>query len=274
MNTEYNNSNFQEEETVDLHGLFMKWLNHWHWFLISVLIVGVATAYYLRRTTPEYSVSATILIKDAKKGVGRDISELAAFQDLGMFANSHNSLDNEIEVLKSRSLLAKVIKELGLNIKYKKEGPIRTREYYNNAPVKLRFLEGDSVQDNTIADFKLTILSDTQYSIENEEHGLMGSFSFGKKANTPYGEIMFTPNFTNIPSNPVVYISVSPLISMANNYSKKINVTPISKHTSVIMISLVDAVKYRAQDFINTLIKQYNSDGVDEKNHGECVRSD
>jgi len=266
MNSEYNNNHFQEEESIDLREIFMKWLQHWHWFLISVLLVGLATAYYLRRTTPEYSVSATILIKDAKKGVGGAMSEMAAFQDLGMFSNSHNSLDNEIEILKSRSLLAKVIKELNLNVQYKREGHIRTIEYYNNAPVQLRFLEGDSVQDATKAALKLTILSDTQYSIENEEHGTMGSFSFGKKASTPYGDLMITPRFTEIPNNPVVYISVSPLISMANDYSKNINVAPLSKLTSVITISLVDAVKYRAQDFINILIKQYNADGVDEKN--------
>ena len=69
MNSEYNNNHFQEEESIDLREIFMKWLQHWHWFLISVLLVGIATAYYLRRTTPEYSVSATILIKDAKNNI-------------------------------------------------------------------------------------------------------------------------------------------------------------------------------------------------------------
>ena len=120
MNTEYkNNIYFQEDEMPDYRELFMKWLHHWHWFLISFSIVGLTTAYYLRRTIPEYNVSATILIKDAKKDVGDAMSEIAAFQDLGMFSDSRNSLDNEIEILKSRSLLAKVIKELNLNVQYK-----------------------------------------------------------------------------------------------------------------------------------------------------------
>lgn len=267
MNSEYkNNIDYKEEKTIDLRELFMKWLHHWHWFLISVLLVAVTTAYYLRRTTPEYSVSATILIKDAKQGVGGSISETNAFQDLGMFSNSHNSLENEIEILKSRSLAAKVIKELNLNVQYKREGHIRTREYYNTTPVQLRFLETDSIQDEISVKFKLTILSDTQYSIENEELGSMGSFSFGNRVSTSYGDLMFVPHFSEIPSNPVVYISVSPLLSIANSYSKRINVEPISRKTSVINISLVDAVKDRAQDYINTLIKQYNADGVDEKN--------
>ena len=86
MNTEYNNNiHFQEDETPDLRELFMKWLHHWHWFLISFSVVALATAYYLRRSIPEYNVSATILIKDAKKGVGDAMSEIAAFQDEGRY---------------------------------------------------------------------------------------------------------------------------------------------------------------------------------------------
>ena len=167
-----------------------------------------------------------------------------------------------------------MIKELNLNVQYKREGRIRTREYYNDTPVQLRFLEADSIQDEISVKFKLTILSDTQYSIENEEQGSMGSFSFGNKVSTPYGDLMIIPRFNEIPSNPEVYISVNPLISMANNYSKNINIAPLSKQSSVITISLVDAVKFRAQDYINTLIKQYNVDGITEKNEASKNTAD
>ena len=68
MNAEYNNNiQFPEEQNQDVIELLMKWLYHWHWFLMSLSVVGLATAYYLRRSIPEYNVSATILIKDAKQ---------------------------------------------------------------------------------------------------------------------------------------------------------------------------------------------------------------
>ena len=41
-----------------------------------------------------------------------------------MFSNTQNSLENEIEVLKSRSIIAKVIKELNLNVQYRSDGSI------------------------------------------------------------------------------------------------------------------------------------------------------
>ena len=91
MNSDYNNNiHSLHEENINLQELFLKFIHFWRWFLISTIIVGLITAYYLRRTIPEYNVSATILIKDAKKGVGDAMSEIAAFQDLGLFSNSLN----------------------------------------------------------------------------------------------------------------------------------------------------------------------------------------
>ena len=266
MYTKNNNIDFKEAEIIDLRELFSKWLHHWHWFLICILIIGGITAYYLRKTIPEYSVSATILIKDAKKGVGDAMSEIAAFQDLSMFSNSLNSLDNEIEILKSRSLLAKVIRELNLNVQYKFEGRIRTVEYYNDAPVELKFVDGDSIKNRTNCDLKLTIISDKQYSLEDEKNGHIGLFYFNKKASTPYGNLIFASNFIEIPNNTEIFISVTPLAKMADEYSQKINVSPLSKQATIITVSLEDAVKFRARDFVNTLIKLYNTDGINEKN--------
>ena len=94
----------------------------------------------------------------------------------------------------------------------------------------------------------------------------MGSYYFGKKASTPFGDIIITPTFSELPDNPVVYINVIPLINLADFYSKKINVSPLSKQSTILTISLVDAVKLRAAEFVNTLIKKYNEDGIDEKN--------
>ena len=137
MNMEYKkNINLQEEESFDLRGVFINWINHWHWFAICIFIFSLASAFYLRRTTPEYNVSATILIKDAKKGVGDAMSEIAAFQDLSMFSNSLNSLDNEIEILKSRSLLAKVIKELNLNVQFLMSSGARLRYVEKNCTLR------------------------------------------------------------------------------------------------------------------------------------------
>ena len=193
-----NHLNFFEEERTDFREIFMKWYHHWRWFLISILLISLITGYFLRRSTPEFNVSATILIKDAKKGVGNAMSEISAFQDLGLFSNSQNSLENEIEILKSRTLLSKVIKTLNLNIRYIVEGRIKTSEYYLDSPVSFSFIKGDTLQDITEAEFKIEIISDKEYSLVHEESGYSESHLFGIKANSPVGELMITSNFDEI----------------------------------------------------------------------------
>ena len=54
---------------------------------------------------------------------------------------------------------------------------------------------------------------------------------------------------------------------MADEYSKKLYLSNTnSNHSHHLVLGLAFPVKERAQDFINSLIKQYNSDGIIIKN--------
>ena len=61
--------NFSVEETQDtnLKDLLIKYLFHWKWFLISMIIAVALGFVFLRYQTPQYEVNATILIKDDEK---------------------------------------------------------------------------------------------------------------------------------------------------------------------------------------------------------------
>ena len=64
----------QSEEQINIQEILFRYLIHWPWFVVSV-IVCVAVAWgYLRLATPVYNVSATVLIKDEKKGGGANMS--------------------------------------------------------------------------------------------------------------------------------------------------------------------------------------------------------
>ena len=62
------------EEQINIQEILFRYLIHWPWFVVSV-IVCIALAWgYLRLTTPIYNVSATVLVKDEKKGGGANMS--------------------------------------------------------------------------------------------------------------------------------------------------------------------------------------------------------
>ena len=57
------------EEQIDFRALLFKYIIHWPWFVGAVLLCFVGAWFYLHWATPIYNISATVLIKDEKKGV-------------------------------------------------------------------------------------------------------------------------------------------------------------------------------------------------------------
>ncbi len=84
----------EDNDAINIRAELEKYIIHWKWFLMGVIIALVGAFLYLRYSTPKYTASTTILIKDDKKsGIS---AELEAFKDLGIIGGSSNNIDNEI----------------------------------------------------------------------------------------------------------------------------------------------------------------------------------
>ena len=53
-----------QEETIDIKALILKYTQYWYYFVLSILFFGFIAYLNNRYTTPEYSVSTTLLIRD------------------------------------------------------------------------------------------------------------------------------------------------------------------------------------------------------------------
>lgn len=255
------------DEEINLRDQLDAYLVHWKWFVISVVLCVALAFVYLRYATPQYSVSATIMIKDDKKG-GMMNSELSAFQDIGLFGNMTNSVDNEMEVLRSRTLMENVVKKLGLNIVYYTKGNIRTSEVYKSTPVYVNFSLPDSVLHKADTSFTVKITSKTGFRIYNQDGDDIGDYGFGEKVNFQNRKITVLPRFDKLEelNSREVLVQVRPLAKVTLDYQKNVQVAPVDKNTSVIKLSLSSAVRQKAEDVLNTLIEQYNIDVVTDKN--------
>lgn len=110
-----NNMNEQDEEKINYQELLFRYIIHWPWFVASVLICLIGAWTYLHFQTPVYQISASIMIKDDKKGGGStDLENLG----IGGVITSTQSIENEIEVLRSKTILKEVVNNLELYITY------------------------------------------------------------------------------------------------------------------------------------------------------------
>ena len=124
-------SNFNLKEEIE------NYISHWKWFVVGVFVCFTVAYLYLRYTIPQYKATSTILVKDDRKG--SMASELSAFSDLGLLSGVKSNVDNEIEVIKSRTLIASTIKDLELTTAYLNLGRVKSEELYKGSPIQIFF---------------------------------------------------------------------------------------------------------------------------------------
>ena len=66
-----------EDNSLDFKKIIYTFLQYWPWFLGSIFICLLIAFLYLRYTTPVYTITSKILIKDDKGGPEASSSRLA-----------------------------------------------------------------------------------------------------------------------------------------------------------------------------------------------------
>lgn len=258
--------NLNEENELTLREQIETYLRYWPWFLGTVIIALIAASIYLRYAVTTYNTTATILIKNEGN---KNLSELAAFQDLGIVGTLTNSdFDNEIEILKSKNLTEKVVEELNLQVRYYKEGNIRDAEVYANRPFTVQILSlGENLTGPT--DFLyIKPLSDILFELRGGGKEPK-TYSFGEPITFEWGSITVVPNLEvlkNDDTNSELRVGIAKKDAVVGSLRNRIMVSPVSKNSSVIKLEMVSAVPEKARDILDVLINQYNQDAINDRN--------
>lgn len=248
----------ERENTINLKEELFKYLAHWRWFVLSIMVALLLAFLYLKVTPKSYSVATKILIKDEQSN---DLAnQLSAFSEMSMLGNSKNNIENEVEILKSRTLISSTLDSLNLNIQYLDNSNTISKELYKNAPIKLNW-NNDTIEKTV--KIVLSNFDGNNFSVEVNDEKVVKA-SFGKVVNSEYGS--FTVNkIKNFDKITELEVSVHPPLQHAENYQKALNVAPSSKTSSIIDVSMIDKTPEKAADFLNTLVYNYNLGGIKDK---------
>ncbi|WP_343486588.1 polysaccharide biosynthesis tyrosine autokinase [Allomuricauda sp. d1] len=261
MSSEHSNLS---QEGPDYRELLKPYIKNWKWFAVSGLIALIIGFVYNRYAVPRYAVQAKIQILDNNQGS----SQLNVFEDLGILGEGGIEIEDEIEIIKSRSNLIELVKRLGLNINITALGNIRSSAIYRNPdpPFNINFLAPDSLVYNSRASFFITLASKTTFEYAENEKGPTEVHSYGETFSSPVGDIIVTPNNLNSHKFGTNYVvSVNTLSAVAAYYQKALDISVENHRSKILTLSLNDAIVPRAQDVINTLIAIYNQNDIDDK---------
>ena len=267
----------QSEEQFNIQEILFRCLVHWPWFVFSVIVCIACAWGYLRLTTPVYNTSATVLIKDDKKGSGASMSSELERMGLDGFVSSSNNVDNEIEVLRSKSLAREVVNHLGLFVTYKDEDEFPSRELYRTSPVVVSLTpqEADklphpmevsmTLQPTGAMDVQITI-GEKEYRKQFEKLPAVFPTDEGTIAFFANNDTLSSFRPENVTKERHITAFINRPFSVAKGYANSLSITPTSKMTSVVVISLKNSNTRRGKDFINKLLEMYNVNANNDKN--------
>ncbi len=248
----------EEKEESFPQQLVSKYLPYWPLFLLAIVLAIGFAMLYLGYTTPIYEAIATIIIKDEKKG--NEESKLMESLDL---ISSKKIVENEIEVIKSRTLMENVVKALYLYAPVFEQGKVKALSAYTTSPLFIQALNPDSIKHFEKIDFT--------YNKKNQAVVLNNKYRYpvNQTVTTPYGILKFAPNkyYRNADtSGKHLYFSLVDPKYIAQGLLGNLKVEEATKLSSIIEMSYRDEVPERAEDILNQLIASYGQSIINEKN--------
>ncbi len=268
------------DEAVSFREQLEKYLKHWKWFLLSIIVFAFLAIIKIRYSQSSYKINATILIKEQENGNSLSPS-LSSFENLGLFGvNGDESLENEIQILKSRTLIKEVVQDLELcTTIYLQNSPV-DQELYPNLPFKVIIRNDTNNLSNSVQNtkFKVQIRSKDKFDFIDFSNQVQQNLEFSKffmanlgneeeslsrRAKIELYEGVDVHNFIG----ETIIVNINSIDGITNDYLERINIEPINEKLSkVLNLSITESSINKGKAILNNLIEQYNVDGNVDKN--------
>lgn len=244
----------QDNNEPNLREAFFPYLRQWKWFLISVVFFLLLGYLYVELSTPVYKIESDLLIKDNKKNVG---SSNDLLKDLNLFS-SDKIIDNEIQILKSKTIIENVVHDLKLQTEYINTDGLKKKDEYQSLPFSVELLKPYAKA------YETTLL--VQYINANEVDVNGKRYKAASPIETECGIVLVKPTGLPFISKQPLEIKFHDIADRVQDYSNKLRVEPVSKLATVLIITIEDAIPQRGKDFLNKLVDEYNNAAVADKN--------
>lgn len=241
--------NFKKEIT--------KYLKKWPWFLLSMLIFYAAALIYLRYAQPQYLSKTALKLQESKN----KNTALSDMKNLGMGVSGDTELQGETTVIVSKPILMQVAKNLNLDVSFISEGKIKDVELYRDSPLKGKIISLNNASSFGGQTYNLTPVGKNSFKLS----GINKTFAFGTPVHLPFGTVQLDVKPGSYVGNPlkVVFKNIN---SVAAGLEGSIGVSLPPNKGLLMELTLVGAIPAKSEDILNELSKQYNIDGVKDKN--------
>ncbi|NIJ54981.1 GumC family protein [Dyadobacter arcticus] len=259
MNTPYNELHQEqlddEEKKFDLHGYVRGYVRYWFLFPICLVLALTSAFFFLQITQPIYLAKAKLLIKDEQKGIGGSGNDI--IEEMAQFGGN-KSVENEIEVLKSQSLMEQTIRELQLDVSFETADGLKTIDLYNSSPVLIKpELVSEFAFSNPL---QIHIVDNNHFTINDEET----KFKYGQKFRNPWGLFTVFKGSQSIYRD--VEVRFKDVKSLTSDMVSRLEILKPNPKSTVLELTFQDASIQRGKDVLNKLLDVYVQSSLNDKN--------
>ena len=293
IENEMNSMEFQEEEAplFDFKQLWMLFVLNWRWFIASVVAcVLIAYVYSLFQPNDDVVSNKIQIMGNSKQSGGAAAASKAVSGalnalpvSLGSSIGAPSDLETEQELLMSKPLIRKVVKDLGLYAEYRVGNWMRTNVLYKTQPVEvtldqahlkwfddqlpLVYHEIDLTIQKTGSDYQVDVVADGNKLPTQTFNSIPATVK------TDIGTVTIAPNPLLNADQAKAYedgfklmVNIIPPKTRAQMIGWNLTVEPPTVRSSNLLdITLHDENYLRAIDIINSLVDHYNKYGNEQK---------
>ncbi|MBP6648287.1 MAG: hypothetical protein KA281_01895, partial [Bacteroidia bacterium] len=263
-------SNLNEEFDLKLFAIIAR--KNFYLLFINITIFLTLSYLYLRYTHPVY-ISETVL----KIGTVNNANAVLNLQNNQFMdaMGSSNQLAGDIELLRSRVMIARVIARMQMNVSYFSQGNVLDNEMYNNSPFSIEY----QVQDSSLLDSRFILYFDSQkqfkvsYNWDDQEVSRTGAIGEWNA----YPGIRLKVKIINYPiilrqqkkiSDAPYYFTINNNESLIEKYFQFVSVLLLNPNAQTIKISFKDNNASKAADFVNRMAEEYDEYDKERKSEG------
>ena len=267
-----------EQSSFNFQKLYTIFILNWKWFVLSIIICLGCSYLYLRYKSPVYATSAKLLIKDESNNKSASAKDaISGMVDFGIISSNYG-VDNEIEILNTRTLAAEAVRDLKLYTSYWKKGRVKNVILYKNQPINV---DVDAAHlEKLNAPISMSIERDEnkyivkgKYYVSVDETTVEGPFKFEKTLAgipatimTKAGTLFFTSGKTRMKDGDVMKVVIVSPMMMAAQYSSALSLEQTSKTSTTLNMQLNDKNIQRGIDYLRQLVICYNRQANEDKN--------
>lgn len=247
------------EQEFNLKEYLLRYVRYWYLFPIFIFLSLIVAFLYLQVTQPVYSTKTSILIKDENKGLSGAQGDILS--ELSTQFGGNKLVENELEIIKSQTLMEQVIKELRLDVSYTAKQGLSTINLYRTTPITI---VPEVVNPYGFQEPMVIHLVDSLHFRFNDEEQL---FSYNQRFNNAWGAFIVNKNKAGVDTSvDKIQVHFTEVKNLAEDMLERLTVQQPNVKSTVLELTFEDSDVQRSKDVLNKLLDVYVQSSLTDKN--------